>query len=150
MTLRIPPPIHFLCFAGMAWAAAHYLPALSYSWNIGNLLGYAAIGAGVMSAAVSISGFLSTGTTIDPRKPDRASVLVTGGFYRFSRNPMYLGLVLVLIGISLLLQNVVALLTPAGLVISLTRLQIIPEEQALESRFGDDFRAYCKRTRRWI
>jgi protein-S-isoprenylcysteine O-methyltransferase Ste14 len=76
--------------------------------------------------------------------------MVQDGFYRFSRNPMYLGMLLVLIGVGLWLGNVLALLLAPAFVAIMTRGYIMREEQQLEDRFGGEYRAYRSRVRRWI
>ena len=76
--------------------------------------------------------------------------MVQDGFYRFSRNPMYLGMLLVLAGIGLWLGNVLALLLAPAFVVIMTRWYIVREEQVLEDRFGEVYRAYRSRVRRWI
>ena len=72
------------------------------------------------------------------------------GLYAFSRNPMYLGLSLGLFGWSLYLSAPLSLLGLAGFMFAITRLQIIPEERALEERFGEEFSAYQTKVRRWL
>ena len=87
-------------------------------------------------------------TTINPF--GEPAVVVQEGFYRFSRNPMYLGMLLVLIGVGLWLGNVLALLLAPAFVAIMTRWYIVREEQLLEDRFGDVYRAYHGRVRRWV
>ncbi len=87
-------------------------------------------------------------TTINPF--GEPAVVVQDGFYRFSRNPMYLGMLLVLTGVGLWLGNVLALLLAPAFVAIMTRSYIVREEQLLEDRFGDDYRSYRGRVRRWI
>ena len=89
-------------------------------------------------------------TTINPYKIDAASTLVTSGVYRWTRNPMYLGLLLVLFGVVAYSQDVLALLAPAAFIVTLNRLQIRPEERAMLQTFGEAYTAYEARTRRWI
>ena len=85
-----------------------------------------------------------------PRAPERSSRLVTGGVYRFSRNPMYLALALFLLAWALWLGNGAALVWPALFAAYLTRFQIVPEERALAAKFGQEYAQYCRRVRRWF
>lgn len=87
---------------------------------------------------------------MNPLSPDSASDLVTQGIYRLTRNPMYLGFTLMLVGWAVLLASFFAFVGVAAFALWIDRWQIRPEERALQSLFGDDFAEYCSRTRRWI
>ena len=87
-------------------------------------------------------------TTINPF--GEPSLVVQDGFYRFSRNPMYLGMLLVLVGIGVWLGNVLALLLAPAFVVIMARWYIVREEQLLDARFGEQYRAYRRRVRRWL
>ncbi|MEM9602668.1 MAG: isoprenylcysteine carboxylmethyltransferase family protein [Pseudomonadota bacterium] len=94
--------------------------------------------------------FRGARTTVDPRRPDRASTLVTEGVFARSRNPMYLGVALLLLAWAVFLGSVPALLGPVVFVVYISRFQIVPEEVALQSRFGVAYEQYCQRVRRWL
>jgi protein-S-isoprenylcysteine O-methyltransferase Ste14 len=83
-------------------------------------------------------------------KPASASVLVDGGIYRLTRNPMYLGFLVVLLGWAIFLSNIVAFLLLPAFVYYMNRFQIKPEEKALVARFGQTFTAYKTRVHRWL
>ena len=72
------------------------------------------------------------------------------GFFKISRNPMYLGMLLISLGVVCYFASPISLLVLVGFVIYITRYQIIPEERALNSIFGDEFSAYKKQVRRWL
>ena len=82
--------------------------------------------------------------------PSKASQLVTAGVFRVSRNPMYLGMTLLLIGLALWLGSASPWLIPPLFVIIITVAQIIPEEHALGQVFGEPYAAYRRRVRRWV
>lgn len=108
---------------------------------------------GAAALAVDISGvvaFLRARTTVNPLRPDKASTLVTGGIFRRTRNPMYLGMAMLLVGWAVYLANPLTLLGIPAFVAYLNRFQIAPEERALEQRFGADYRGYRARVRRWL
>ena len=111
-------------------------------------LGAAPVALGVLIVLISAGLFRFRKTTINPF--GEPAVMVQDGFYRFSRNPMYLGMLLVLIGVGLWLGNVLALLLAPAFVAIMTRGYIVREEQLLEDRFGDVYRAYRSRVKRWI
>ena len=82
--------------------------------------------------------------------PEQTSRLVTGGIYQYTRNPMYLGMALVLTGIALYLADLSAFLGVALFVRYIGRYQIGPEEDMLLEKFGDEFETYQARVRRWL
>ncbi len=92
--------------------------------------------------------FIKSGTHVDPRKP--ALKIIEDGPFRLSRNPMYLSLVLILAAVSILQLSVWFLLSGAGLWFILDRKAVVPEEAYLEGKFGDLYRAYKARVRRWL
>ena len=109
----------------------------------------------IFSAALLIGlsavfGFHRAKTTVNPLKPEASTALVTGGVYRWTRNPMYLAMLLVLIGWACIVSNWAALAILPLFVIYLNRFQIEPEERALQSRFGAEFESYRRKVRRWL
>jgi protein-S-isoprenylcysteine O-methyltransferase Ste14 len=83
-------------------------------------------------------------------KPESSSSLVVSGIYKLTRNPMYLGLLLVLLGWAIYLTNVLVFLLLPAFILYINRFQIAPEERALTALFGQEFAAYKSRTRRWL
>ena len=149
MDLKIPPPLVWLVCAAAAGLAPYYLPAVldmaALRWLIWPLLLCA-----MLLALPALMLFSRARTTAHPHHPERSSRLVTGGVYRFSRNPMYLALALLLLAWVLWLGNGVALVWPALFAAYLTRFQIVPEERALAAKFGQEYAQYCRRVRRWF
>jgi protein-S-isoprenylcysteine O-methyltransferase Ste14 len=146
----IPPPLVALIVALAMWGAAQAIAplALPHEWTE---RAAAAIGAaGVALAASGVLAFRRAGANIDPHRIDKGEALVTDGVYRFTRNPMYLGLTLVLIGYAVYLARPVELLGPALIVLYLTRFQIQPEERAMRAKFGAAYVTYTAATRRWL
>lgn len=89
-------------------------------------------------------------TTWHPSVPERTTSLVTTVVYRYSRNPIYLGMFLVLVGWAVLLASPAALGLSATFVLCIDRFQIVPEERSLLTVAGDDYRDYADRVRRWV
>jgi len=146
----IPPPIILVFFIGIVLGLDAFSP---FDLLLGQSSFVVAITFGGVGALISVLGvlqFRQQQTTINPHTIDKASALVTGGIYRFTRNPMYLGMLMVLIGVVCFSKDAMGLLAIAGFIVSLNRLQIVPEERALREMFGAAFDAYCVRTRRWI
>jgi len=150
MRLKVPPPIVLLIAVGLL-----YLGSRTFASPMSHFAGQAVVAAvfaaaGVVLDARSVIAFLRRGTTVSPVKPQAASTLVVTGFYRLSRNPMYLGLLCLLLAAAVYLGTLAALVVAPGFVWFLTRFQIEPEEDALEARFGAEYRAYKARVRRWL
>ncbi len=149
---RVPPPLIDAACALLMWAAARALPQAQW-WPQGGGALVVGTALAALGGAVALAGALAfrrARTTVNPMAPQRASTLVTGGIYRFTRNPMYLGMLLVLAGWAVWLGNAAAWVGLPVSVALLTRLQIQPEERILAERFGDEFRRYAQRVRRWI
>jgi protein-S-isoprenylcysteine O-methyltransferase Ste14 len=146
---RIPPPIVVLVVALLMWWGAQGaetvdLPA-ALRWGL-IILFVAALGATVLG----LREFARAKTTFNPVKIDEASSLVTGGVFRLSRNPMYVGMVSLLLAWAVYLAVPWTLLGPAAFVAFITRFQIIPEERVMRAKFGAAFEEYAKRVRRWV
>jgi len=145
---RVPPPVVGACVGALMLGAAWALPvfAMRVPWLLAAVLG----AAGVLVSVIGVLQFRRARTTVNPLKPAEASTLVTGGIYRWTRNPMYLGMALALAGWGLYLGNFGALALVGVFVMYIDRYQIDPEERALMGRFGDEFAAYRRRVRRWL
>jgi protein-S-isoprenylcysteine O-methyltransferase Ste14 len=150
LELKIPPPLVALFLAILMW----FTPALAGSIAIplGLRLGIA-LALFCLGLSFSVSGvvaFRREGTTTNPIKASSASVLVSRGVYRFTRNPMYLGLSFALLAWAVLLSNPLALLFWPVYVLYINRFQIIPEERVLGALFGTEYSAYKESVRRWL
>ena len=150
LELKIPPPVVALLLAGAMWLLSTAMPRVDTpaALRIGTALAIAAAG-----GAYSLAGMLAfrrAKTTVNPLHPDKASALVTAGVYRFTRNPMYVGLLLVLLAWAVGLSSLEALAGPVAFVLYINRFQIGPEERVLRTKFGREFEAYKSSVRRWL
>jgi len=146
----VPPPVvALLLAAGMVWLAT-WPPAWPWSGEARFLLVAVLVLLGLLFDLAGLLVFLRQRTSINPLRPERASALVTNGVYRFTRNPMYVGLCCLLLALAVFLRSPWALLGPVLFVAWITRFQIVPEERILEGKFGEDYRAYRTRVRRWL
>lgn len=150
MELKVPPVVVFLCFGLMMYLFAEFLPIGYFEFYGRMLLAKILVGAGIVIVMLALIQFKISKTTVDPTKPDKASNLVVGGIYKFSRNPMYLAMLLFLLALGVFLGNAFNILVAAGFVSYMNRFQIIPEEQILKEKFGRSYMAYCSLTRRWF
>lgn len=149
LELKIPPVIVAALTGGLMWGAAELLPRLTvledWAW-MARPFYLAALLLGVGG----VIQFALARTTVDPHRVDRASNLVTGGIYRFTRNPMYVAIFLGLIGWFFHLGNIAAMIGLPAFIAYMDRFQIAPEERVLREKFGDEYAGYLKRTRRWL
>ncbi|MBS3797968.1 isoprenylcysteine carboxylmethyltransferase family protein [Pseudoalteromonas sp. BDTF-M6] len=139
-----------LLAALIMWLAAILTPGLTFQlWGrFGFALALVLTGGAI--AALGVLQFRAAQTTVDPRYPQQSACLVSNGIYKLSRNPMYLGFLLMLIGWGIWLTNPVSALVPPLFVIYLNRFQIRPEEHFLKQKFDDKYIQYCRRVRRWL
>lgn len=148
LELKVPPLI-LLLLAGLAmWALAGTPTTLPAPVRVVSAV--ALLVSGVAIAVAGVLAFRCAQTTVSPTHPERAGHVVTAGIYRWTRNPMYVGMTLVLLAWALWLGQSVPLLVLPAFVVWLTRWQIVPEERALAARFGDAYLAYSRQVRRWI
>ena len=150
LELRVPPLVVVALCALLIFAVRRSIPELGVFIPGRRAIYGVLLVAGVLVAAAGVLQFRRAGTTKNPMTPDAASALVTGGIYRFSRNPMYLGMVLVLLAVAVFFSHPLGLAGPALFIAWITLFQIAPEERALRKRFGAAFEEYCARVRRWI
>ena len=150
MKLKIPPALVAAIIAGLMRMVSVYLPFGSLTlfgayWVAGLL-----VVAGGVLGMVGLFQFYRNGTSIDPHNPQKTRSLVTGGIYQYSRNPMYLALFFLLIAYASILQNVLNLVLLPLFIWYMNRYQIIPEEEVMEEKFGDEYLEYKSKVRRWL
>ncbi|GJL91422.1 methyltransferase family protein [Hyphococcus sp.] len=150
MRTLIPPPLHGLLVGLLMWLVNRYFPFSELAFPGRTPLAIVFIVLGGLIEVAALATFVKRKTTINPVVPSNASVLVTDGLFQFSRNPMYLALLLVLIGWALWLGSPVNAALLVGFIWFLTEFQIKPEEDALREKFGENYTQYCRETRRWI
>ncbi|HXD41275.1 MAG TPA: isoprenylcysteine carboxylmethyltransferase family protein [Ramlibacter sp.] len=148
--LKIPPPVIAGAAAAGMWGLARAFPVFDVPNGMRAPAAVLIALAGVVLAASGIAAFRRARTTINPHKPGEATALVSSGPYRFTRNPMYAGLLLVLLAWAVFLSSLLALLGPVVFVLYINRFQIAPEERTLQSLFGNEYAAYKSRVRRWL
>ena len=150
LELKIPPPAVTLIMGVLMWLASRATPSLAFELPARNIIAIFLAAVGVAIAVSGVATFARARTTVNPTKPEAASSLVVSGVNAFTRNPMYLGNVVVLAGWAAHLSNGLAFLFLPGFIAYMNRFQIAPEERALTSLFGSAFVAYQSRVRRWI
>lgn len=148
LELLIPPPVVTLIAAVISWGCARLFPGFE---DYGSLsLAMLFMVAGGIFGFLGIKTFRSHQTTLNPKNPENSSTLVTTGIFKYTRNPMYFGLFLILLGLCTYFGNPFCLLGPLFFVGYMAQFQIKPEEERLLQKYGDAYRQYKKQTRRWI
>jgi protein-S-isoprenylcysteine O-methyltransferase Ste14 len=150
LELTIPPPLVALSLAILMWLTPALAGSLAIPLGFRRGVALALLCLGLSVAVSGIVAFRRARTTVNPIKASSASALVSSGVYRFTRNPMYLGLLLALFAWAILLSNPLALLLLPVYVLYINRFQILPEERVLASLFGTGYSAYKKSVRRWL
>lgn len=145
---KIPPPIVAIFIGAGIYFSRDWLPQFDSDY-----LFYAGLACELLAVAINLTAilaFIKNKTTINPVKPHTATSLVTAGAFACSRNPMYLGLLLFLLGFALQVNIIGGVPLLILFVLYLNVFQILPEERAMLDVFGDEYRAYMKKVRRWI
>lgn len=148
MNNKIPPPIVTLTFGLLIYFTKSLFPA--FTNGLLSILSLLSLLIGLSILISAVSSFKKQQTTVNPISIEKASSLVVTGIFKYSRNPMYLGMVLILLSISFkfnLIGGIVLTMLFAGYI---TKFQIIPEEIVMNKLFGDEFEKYKNKTRRWI
>jgi protein-S-isoprenylcysteine O-methyltransferase Ste14 len=150
LELLIPPDVIWVAIAVLMWLASRGTAAFGAEAPLRRPLALVLIVAGswlIVSARVALD---RAGTTWHPTEPGRTTALVTSGVYRFSRNPTYLGMQVVLVSWAIILASPAAVLVSAVFAAYISRFQIWPEELTLGVSLGQDYEDYLRRVRRWI
>ena len=148
---KVPPPVVGVVTAAAMWWLVSTIGQVATpgqglrAWLVGVL-----VAVGLAIDLAGLLAFRAHRTTFNPLRPERASSLVSTGVYRITRNPMYLGMASLLLAWVLYLGSWLALAGPLAYVLYLNRFQIVPEERALLALFGDEYRQYMARVRRWL
>jgi len=149
MHLKLPPPLVLLLTLGGMYLLATYWPLWSFSFAGQQVIVLLLCLIGAILGLAGIVSFAKARTTVDPHRPKKATRLVTTGIYRFSRNPMYLSLAVLLIAAFFYLGTLSSLVMVPLFVFYINNFQIGPEEEVLSELFGDEYQQYCTQVRRW-
>lgn len=150
MNNRVPPPLYMIAAGVIMWLLSHSPYDVVVKLAPLVQLGSAIMFGGAAVALLAAWQFQRARTTIDPLNPAKATQLVTSGVFQFSRNPMYLGMALVLSGFACRLGSLLSVIVVVAFIALITQLQIKPEERALEGLFGQAFADYRAKVRRWV
>ncbi|MDO4251075.1 MAG: isoprenylcysteine carboxylmethyltransferase family protein [Moraxella sp.] len=147
LELKIPPVMLVMMTAFiMAVQAQFSVITIALPWQIA----ISVMALGMMIITMAVWQFKQAKTTVNPMTPNQSNKIVNTGIFSVSRNPMYLGMTIILIGVAIYLGELMAFIWVIGFVLYMTKFQIKPEERILSEKFGDEFKQYCQAVRRWI
>ena len=148
MNNTIPPPIVTLICGLSIYFSRSLFPTYNHTSIV--IISSLFLSLGTMTLIAAMLSFKKHKTTVNPLQPEKASSLVISGVFKYSRNPMYLGLSLILLSVAIQFNFVGGTLIVFTFIAFIAKFQIIPEEIAMEKLFGEEFVRYKKKTRRWI
>lgn len=150
LELKIPPLVLLAASGLVMFGLSLIAPALAFPLPRKTVIAGTLAVVGACIAVAGVIAFRTSGTTVNPTTPEKSSTVVSGGVYRFTRNPMYLGFALILSGWAAYLSNTASLLVLPAFVAYMNEYQIKPEERVLLTKFGAPFADYMALVRRWI
>ena len=150
LELKIPPVVLLVLAAILIVTTSRWSPTYDAHKQLRATLSILMLILALSIAGAGVFEFRKKSTTVDPRKPQKASALVTSGVYRITRNPMYVGFLLALFSLTIYMGSFISLIYCVVFYAYMNSLQITPEERFLKGIFGREFEVYCQRVRRWL
>lgn len=148
METKIPPPIVTLIFGLAIYLSRTIFPKIEIQYS--SFFGMVLLLLGFLILISAVKLFRNDKTTVNPLSPEQATKLVTNGIFKLSRNPMYLGMAVILASVAVFFNIIGGIIFMALFCLYITKFQIIPEEKAMKELFAQDFEQYMQATRRWI
>jgi len=151
MELKVPPPVVAILVGVIMWQVTGFtsevlLLNFEYQFIVCVLIACS----GLTIDFFALWGFMRARTTVNPIEPTNASALVTSGIYRVTRNPMYVGNFIFLVAWIVWLGSPLSAVFLILYVLYMNKFQIEPEERVLTEKFGEEYRLFCQRVRRWV
>ena len=150
LELKIPPPVLMVLCVVVMDLVDRFIQLGTFTIPVQTELAVLLGLIGISTMMLGMLAFRGAGTTLDPRRPEQATKLVMHGIFRYTRNPMYLGMAVILLAWGIGLGNGLALVLIPCFMLYLNRFQIRPEERWMRQRFGDQYQQYRADVRRWI
>ena len=147
-TIKIPPPILVLILTSSVYFSSTKLELIYMPYR--QIVSVIILIIGLFILISPVVNFIKSKTTVNPVKFKNVNRLVTNGIYRYSRNPMYLGMILIIISTTVYYLNFISVFSPLIFYIWINKFQINREEIFLEDKFGNEYLKYKSKTRRWI
>ncbi|WP_114327105.1 methyltransferase family protein [Candidatus Colwellia aromaticivorans] len=150
LALKVIPPVQFIICASLMFGLASYFPQYRFTLSLSFPIIICLIVLATIIGSLALYDFHKHKTTYHPHTPEKTSTVVDSGIYAYSRNPMYLALVLVLLALALYFTNVTCFAVIPLFIWYITHYQIKPEELMLNKLFPTDYQAYSQKVRRWL
>ena len=150
LELKVPPVALSAIAAAFMTSISAAAPAFDFTFPANFVASVSLTLMGALTSLAGVRSFRRAKTTVNPIKPDSTSSLVVSGVYGYTRNPMYLGFLMILLGWAADLSNAMALAVLPVFVLCMNRFQIFPEERVLAALFADDYAEYRAKVRRWL
>ena len=147
-TIKIPPPILVIILTSLVYFSSTKLELIYLPYR--QIVSVIILFIGLIVIVSPVVDFIKSKTTVNPVKFKNVNRLVTTGIYRYSRNPMYLGMILIIISTTIYYLNFLSVFSPLIFYIWINKFQINREEIFLEDKFGSEYLKYKSKTRRWI
>ena len=147
---KIPPPLVALIIGLSMWLSNDYTGSVSVPEDYRVMLAVAVALVGVSCDLGGLISFRIGKTTVNPLRPETSSKLIITGIYKITRNPMYVGMAIILTAWAVYLSNLILMVWVGVFIAYITRFQIQPEERALDKLFGEEFASYKQSVRRWL
>ena len=150
LELKVPPVAQVVITAAVMYGVSRIMPSLQFYFEGTNTLAIGLSVIGLGSGIMGVAQFKKAQTTVNPHTPEKSTNLVTSGIYQYTRNPMYLGLVLILLGWAFYLSHFLPFVLVPVFMVYMKRFQIQPEERMMTQKFGKAYQDYLIKARRWI
>ncbi len=150
LELKVPPVIVVGVIAAIMQLISHSLPTIKIPLTLRVSLTTIIVVLAMVCGVWGVWEFRKQRTTVNPHTPKKSSSLVTSGIFQFTRNPMYLGLAMLLLAIAVYKSSPLLIAGVVVFILYMNRFQIAPEERFMNQRFGQEYTEYCLRVRRWL
>ena len=146
--IKIPPPLIVLVLIVSIYFSSKKIHLINIPLQLE--ISIFILSAGILIFVNPVLQFIKSKTTVNPIQFEEVNKLVTSGIFKYSRNPMYLGMLMIVLSTSIFYLNIYSILTPLLFILWINKFQIKREEEFLIEKFGDEYLSYKKKTRRWI
>ena len=146
--IKIPPPLIVLVLIVSIYFSSKKIDLINIPLQLE--ISIFVLSAGILIFVNPVLQFIKSKTTVNPIQFEEVNKLVTSGIFKYSRNPMYLGMLMIVLSTSIFYLNIYSILTPLLFMLWINKFQIKREEEFLIEKFGDEYLSYKKKTRRWI
>lgn len=150
LELKVIPPVQLIISASLMYSLATYFPQYDFVLQISLPIIIILIIAASLIGILALYDFHKHQTTFHPHTPEKTSKVVDTGVFSYSRNPMYISLVMLLLALGFYFQNYSSFCIVPLFIGYITRFQIIPEEKMLDKLFPNDYQTYCQKVNRWF